>query len=163
MIALKVTLVITILLFLHEVSHALAAKALGLTIVGCGVKSKPYPHFYVAAERPRNKFQKYTYLLAGIFSTLLWAVVCWSLGWASYSFITWAFIIQLSAETNPFYSDFTIAIIDHKIRRQRKITPYQTEFEAIIKKHQFSMQWYIHFILWTAIVIVLTKFGPHLI
>lgn len=163
MIAIKVFLVISILLFLHEMSHALAAKILGLTIDGYGFKSKPYPHFYVSAERPRNEFQKYFYLLAGLFSTLVWATVCWFIGWTSYDFITWAFILQISAETNPFYSDFTIAIIDHKIHKQIKTIPTKKDYDAIIKKHQFSIQWYIHFILWATLVISLTKYVPHLI
>ncbi|QZT35894.1 hypothetical protein K5X82_11375 [Halosquirtibacter xylanolyticus] len=159
MIVVKILMVTAVIMLLHELGHVISAKLMGLPIIDFGIKSKPYPHLYVSTERPSNDTQRFIYLSAGMISTLIWCVVLWSLGFLSYPFIMWAFILELALEANPFYSDITIALIAIKIRKKGLINPHESEYNRVIKDHQFSIQWYIHFTLWTILVVSLIKYG----
>ncbi|MDC1105649.1 hypothetical protein OAT16_03025 [Prolixibacteraceae bacterium] len=159
MILLKTLIVTAVLMLLHELGHVISARILGLPIIDFGLKWKPYPHLYVSTQRPSNDIQRFIYLSAGIVSTLLWGGIVWGSGLLIIPYIMWGFILELALETNPFYSDFTIAMIGIKIRKKGLINPHESEYNQIIKDQQFSLQWYIHFTLWTILIVSLIKYG----
>jgi hypothetical protein len=67
-----------------------------------------------------------------------------------------AFCLQIIIETNPFYSDITIAIITAK-NNLKYGKSYEADYKKIFSKYQFSKFWYLNFILWMVLILLLTK------
>lgn len=157
--------ILTIIL-LHEVGHVIAAKALNLTIERIGFSIKPVPRFYVSIidnNIPANK--RLIYLLSGNLSTLLLFLVFLFSGIGSKS-LYYAFSFQLVVETNPFYSDYVIAFISYIYRKDFRAFHIKRKYNAEAQASAFSIedfknqymfgkQWYLHFILWSVLIIFL--------
>ncbi|MDV3566844.1 hypothetical protein CMT56_15740 [Elizabethkingia anophelis] len=143
-------------MFLHELGHVIAAKYLSLHVKKVGFQMKPYPHFYVAASWPRTIRAKNIYLFAGSFVTICLFILFFCFNFFFLKSLLIAFIIQICLETNPLYSDITIAVVSasKKIRYGKS---YGIDYAREYSNYKFSIRWYIHFILWTALIILLIK------
>ncbi len=71
-----------------------------------------------------------------------------------------AFGLQLAIETNPVYSDFVILgindIVGREIRRTK--APYKEVYSSVYSNYIYSASWYLHFILWSALVVLVINF-----
>lgn len=145
-----------VLMFLHELGHILAAKYLGLDIKKIGFQTKPYPHFFVAASWPRTNKEKNTYLFAGIIITFSLFLISLGFNFFNLKSLLIAFIIQIAIETNPFYSDITISVVSNS-KKVKYSKSYGVDYKKEFSNYQFTKNWYIHFILWTLLIILLIK------
>lgn len=152
-IVIQTLLLIFFLLLLHELGHIISAKIMGLSIKKIGVSSKPYPHVFVAVQWAKERIKRYIYLFSGTAVTLTLFLISFSFHFFDVRSLMYAFIIQLIIETNPFYSDFTIAIVTRKINTLGINT--KNYYQEIYKNHAFSSLWYIHFIIWACITFLL--------
>lgn len=142
---------IAMMLVFHESSHIISARMMGLKLYQIGFKFKPLPHFSVKAERPHAAYKKYIYQFSGFFCTLVLLTIASLNHFWENKQLYWAFVIQLIIETNPFYSDFVISIIDKKNSKYKK----PMNHGVILKTYFFSPLWYLHFIIWTIFIILL--------
>jgi len=141
------------LVFFHELGHVISAKLLRLSIQKIGLQFKPYPHFYVAVEWPKNVLHKYIYLFSGTFITIL--LFCASIynGFFESTILFWAFVIQFAIELNPFYSDFSIAMVLKKKPSTKE--NYAINYQRNFSKFQYTLGWYVHFIIWASYILLL--------
>ena len=146
------------LLFFHELGHVIAAKFMGLNIKGVSFSLRPIPHFYVRIDWPRDKKQRNIFLLSGTATTLFLFLISLIFGLDS-RLILLAFSFQIVMEFNPFYSDFVIIAIAEKALKQVRISrvSYDQAFKSTHKKYFFSNGWYAHFVLWTLLILALSK------
>jgi len=153
--------IVLVLVTIHEMGHLIAAKALKLKITRVGFTLKPYPHAFVDVEWPTKIQQKLIYLFAGFAIIMVLFSVAYLNNFFWKPYLYYAFVFQLLFETNPFYSDFIIAIITQNKEHffKNKYKPYQVVFKKLYLKHQFSLKWYIHLTLWTILFVVLIKHG----
>ncbi|GAB3999115.1 hypothetical protein GCM10028807_48430 [Spirosoma daeguense] len=134
-------LTILVLMIVHESGHVGAAKLLGLRVTSIGFEMKPIPHPAVAIKWSTDRPKVLTFFLAGITMTTLQFGFMLTNRFFDQPMIYFAFCAQLILETNPFYSDFTLA--------QRFLEyPRRTVYT-------FSLAWYIHISLWTALIVIL--------
>lgn len=153
----EINILVLLLLLIHELGHLTMARILGLPIQRIGFQLKPYPHFYVSVSWPRINWQKYLYLFSGSLITV--GLFCISI-YNEFFHLTqlyWAFVVQLIIETNPFYSDFTIAIVSRN-KPNNTMSSYAENYKLQFSKYKFTLKWYVHFIIWTMIILLLTKF-----
>ena len=150
------------LVFFHELGHIISAKILNLAIQKVGFQFKPYPHFYVAVKWPTNKLQKFIYLFSGTFFTLVLFTISTYNHFFELSILYWAFFIQFTIEINPFYSDFTIAFVSNK-KLNKGVKSYAENYKIQFQKYQYTTRWYIHFIIWTSIIILLINLKNQLV
>lgn len=151
----KVLVFIIILIILHELGHIISAKALKLKIQKIGFQIMPYPSFFVAIKWPTKEIEKYIYLFSGTFITVSLFVIAYIYNFLNNKYLFFAFIIQLINESNPFYSDFVIAI-SHKIKIDENYKKSLADFnKEQLSKYLFSPKWYIHLLLWALIIILL--------
>ena len=145
-----------LLLFLPELGHVVSAKILGLKIKNISFLFKPYPHIYVAVSWPKNNKERMVYLFSGVFVTLSLFSLSLYHNFFNFKALYIAFIIQIIIESNPFYSDYTIAIMfnDKKIKYGKN---YGINYAQHFSKYQFSSKWYLHFIICTLLIILLIK------
>lgn len=144
------------LTFFHECGHILVAKCLRLTVKKVGIQVKPYPHFFVAVAYPRNNFERCLYLFSGTAITIIFFTFSLFFDFFNCLSLYFAFCLQIIIETNPFYSDITLAIITNK-NSLKYGKSYEAEYKKIFSKHQFSKFWYLNFILWMVLILLLTK------
>lgn len=154
---LQLIIFLILLIVFHELGHIASAKILKLSIQKIGFQLKPYPHFYVAIQWPKTKLQKYIYLFSGTFITLCLLSFSFYHDFFGLTFLYWAFVVQLAIEINPFYSDFTIAVVSNNTLN-KAVKSYAENYNIQFKEYQFTLKWYAHFILWTLIIITLIKF-----
>lgn len=159
MIYIQILVFLTSLMFMHELGHILAAKYTGLQISKFGFQMKPYPHFFVAATWPRTNREKYIYLFAGMSITLTLFLSGLYFNFFSLLGLYIAFAVQIVLETNPFYSDITISITTTS-KKVKYGKAYGVNYKKEFSKYQFSNYWYLHFIIWTALIITLIKLNP---
>lgn len=145
------------LLVLHELGHILAAKILKLEIKKVGLSLKPYPHAFVAIEWTKVNFKRYIYLFSGFAVTVV--LFCASLVFNFFELqcLLYAFIIQFIFETNPFFSDFTIAIATN-IAEKKKICIDENYYKRVYAKYAFNLYWYFHFSIWIGFIYLLLTF-----
>lgn len=157
---------VLILLMLHECGHIIAAKAMELNIEKVGFSFLPVPRLYVSIidnNIPLKK--KLLYLLGGNFMTLL-LFVSYLISPLKELNIYNAFAFQLIVETNPFYSDYAVAIISYialkkikniysKIKYKKDAIDTEDIIKDVKNEYLFSKIWYIHFIIWTLIIVFL--------
>ena len=153
-----VFLLVVALLILHELGHIVAAKIMNLEIKKIGFSLKPYPHAFVAVEWTREKLKRYIYLFSGSTVTLLLFFVSYNFKFFELQQLLYAFIVQFIFETNPFFSDFTIAIVTN-IAEKQKITIDEHYYQKVYAKYAFSLGWYAHFTIWTILIYVLITFN----
>lgn len=165
----------------HELGHIALARLKGLTISKFGFSWKPYPHPYVAVNDVPSKKDGLLFLGAGSAFTLLLTIVLIVTGVWRYEAVYWAICVQWLIETNPFYSDITLAanslLPEQKIRTylaenqpdyveeygiEQLVDYYQSNIDATISKYlniyAFSTPWYLHFALWIGLFALF--FGP---
>ncbi|MCC8088614.1 MAG: hypothetical protein LIO79_05040 [Rikenellaceae bacterium] len=124
---------------LHESGHILSAVMLGLKIEKIGIGFYPIPHLYVAVDKVRNKFQEYIFLFAGFFITCCIILVLFFGKYLTYKMVYVATAIQIMIETNPVYSDFTIAL----------------------NAERFTLKWNLYFTVWGFLSFIL--FNPNMV
>lgn len=146
-----------ILTLLHEAGHIIAALLLKLKIYKIGFLLKPYPHFFVAVNYPTKKIFKYIYLFSGPFLTIVLFIISLYFNFFNNNLMYLAFLVQIVIETNPFYSDYTIAAVVNKIDFKNRKKTFYTQYNQEFSKYQYSLRWYIHFIIWVVIFINLYK------
>ena len=56
-------------------------------------------------------------------------------------------------ESNPFYSDFSIAMVFKK--KPSKKENYAINYQRNFSKFQYTLGWYIHFIIWASCILLL--------
>ncbi|SHJ38987.1 hypothetical protein SAMN02745146_3003 [Hymenobacter daecheongensis DSM 21074] len=133
-------LTMVVLLCIHESGHLGAAKLLGLRVTHVGFLAKPIPHPYVAIRWSPVRWKVLVFFFAGVGLTLLqFGLLLLTTHFFHQPFIYFGFCVQLVLETNPFYSDFTLAkqFVGGKGRTS----------------HEYSLQWYAHVLLWLLLII----------
>lgn len=155
---LSLLLVLTLLL-LHELGHVVCAIILKQKIKGAGITLKPYPHFYVAIDWPKEQDKKLIFLFSGFATYLTLLLLAYLNNLLAIKVVQNAFIIQALIETNPLYSDFTIAKIttDPEFKLVRNKNSYNLLYKKKYQDYLFSGPWYIHFFIWLTLIFVLTK------
>ncbi len=157
---LQVALGVIVLMILHELGHVISAKLLGLQVYQVGIQWRPYPHFFVAAEWPKAQYKRLIYLFSGTFITVMLLAATYLLGWLDKQYVYYAFVIQLVIESNPFYSDFTIAAVtSNEFDYTTNTKSYADLYKERFMHYQFSYRWYVHFIGWVILILVLIKFS----
>lgn len=154
------TLFVGGLIVLHETGHVIAAKLMRLSILKVGVQFKPYPHAYVSVKWPLNALKRFIYLFSGSAMTLLLFSIALAFNFFDFQLLYVAFALQIAIETNPFYSDFTIAILSTQNQHNRQPTPEETQEKS--EAYMFSAQWYLHFLIWSGVIFLLIWGGKHL-
>lgn len=152
-------------LLLHESGHYAFAKLQGLMIDKCGFIFKPIPHFYVSVvDRKISMRQRILFLLGGnIFVLIIFVVFLLSGGHSKY--VYYIFVYQIIVDTNPFYSDYVIAIMSYVYRNQ--FTKHYVESERTEEKqmnidklkdvYMFCPLWYLHCLLWGILIVLLVS------
>lgn len=125
----------SIFMMLHEMGHVLAAKIFELKIVKLGINILPIPHVFIVVDSPPQKNVQLIFYFAGFFVTLELFLVLWLTDLLVYQVIYYAACLQLLADSNPFFSDFSL---------------------AFPKNYKFSSLWYVHFTLWALLLIFLS-------
>lgn len=147
---------VVVLMFLHELAHYVSARAMKLRVIGYGIKTDarvPYPYVEIGwTPDPRKRT---IYLMAGVASTVtLFTLLSLTTGFWLVKGLYLGFAAQLILETNPLFSDFII------LRRMSGGGgPVNTDDGL------FSASWYLHFVLWAALVVLLLspRFVPALL
>ena len=151
--------VITLIIF-HESGHVISAKIMGLNIQKISFQLKPYPHFFVAIEWPRMEKQRIIYLFSGSFTTITLFITAFLFHFFGIKTLYNAFVVQLVLESNPFYSDITIAAITKKkFDYTNKQKSYSDLYQEQFLNYQFSYKWYIHFTAWIAFIFFSIKYN----
>lgn len=142
-----IIIVVFILTLLHEIGHYISAKILRLKIIGYGVRLTPYPSIYVSVKYPSNNSKRLFFLLSGFLATMCSFIIMMYLCFFNLEVIFWGYFIQLIIETNPFYSDFTIAYL----------VKNSSSFDFIKSNNTYikSKKWYFYFFMWICFVLLL--------
>lgn len=154
------------LIVLHELGHLLAARALHLRVNKVGVRLKPLPHFFVAVRWPKEVSRKAVYLFSGPFVTWCLFLLSWSFDFFGIQWLFYAFLIQIVVETNPFFSDFTIAQVTLRkdlFTDYRNAPKFAERAREMMRDHQFGPAWYVHFILWTILICVFIQLKNYVV
>jgi hypothetical protein len=151
------TVVFFVLIFFHELSHIVTAKSLKIKVYKVGFDFKPYPHFYVWPSLEHFDYRKknniYYFIFSGTFSTILFFIFLLIFSFFHLKFLYYGICIQLTIETNPFFSDFTIAITSMFYGKSdfKNISKNQNYLN---NQYIFTKYWYIHFFLWMVLIVV---------
>lgn len=132
---------ITVLMILHELGHAMAARALGLDIKSYGLNLTPVPHLFVATSWTNDMKKQRIYLYAGTAVTLLITAFAAFFGFWGSKVLYFGFCAQIIIETNPYHSD--TVIYNYILRRMKGVKELYT----------FSRDWYMHVFLWMLLII----------
>ncbi len=144
------------LIFLHEIAHIIAAKSFKLEIKGIGFALKPYPNVHVKIKWSNDKWATLFFLLAGNFLTISIFILAYLFTpFLQIKAVYLAFAFQVINEINPFYSDYLTARLMLVKNDNNKLAT--NDFKEKVKADMFSAYWYIHFIIWTFIIIFLLK------
>lgn len=122
-----VILCLVVLMLLHESAHVVAAKLLHLKVEQIGISMTPFPHFFVAISDVPDGYIQYLFMFSGIATTCIILTILWASELLLYRFLYTAIAVQFMADTNPFYSDFTL---------------------TFGRKYKYGLLWYAHFCLW---------------
>lgn len=173
MIVVAIHIIIALAIFhvFHEIGHLLSAKLLKFKIIKIGFVLRPIPHTFVHVYSNHSKvsnIKRRIYYLSGFSVYIVFFVAfvassnypIW--GFLQYESIVYAFFIQFMIETNPFFSDFVLLQLDNDIQNKLKASKYRVSFRDAHKQafslHQFSKNWYIHFIFWTITLLLIHKY-----
>lgn len=173
-----VLLIVAVLTAWHEAGHLFCARLLGLEVEKVGFALRPFPHPFVSVANVPDSRSKYLFLAAGTAATLLIGALLWVSGALSLPMVYLALCIQLIIETNPFYSDITIAVNTSGSREEKSaylaehmpeyveqygldsLLSYQShtlnaEIHRYFNRYSFTPAWYLHFISWSAFILFL--------
>lgn len=64
-----------------------------------------------------------------------------------------AYFLQLICETNPFFSDYVFAYVIYKNKIINSNPRSLNVYRSLINKYMFSLAWYIHFTLWSILIV----------
>jgi uncharacterized membrane protein len=134
-------LTMLVLMTIHESGHIGSAKLMGLRITSIGLMMKPIPHPFVAIKWSSSRPKVLVFFFAGVALTVLQFSLLLGYRFFDQPIIYFAFCAQLILETNPFYSDFTLAVRFMEY-------PRKTEY-------QYTLLWYLHISFWVALIVVL--------
>lgn len=159
---LQIILFVMALMIFHESGHVISAKIMGLDIQKISFQLKPYPHFFVAIEWPRMEKQRLIYLFSGSFVTVTLFIIAFLFHFFGIKNLYHAFVVQLILESNPFYSDITIAAVtktkfDYTNTNKQK--SYSDLYQEKFSNYQFSYKWYIHFTAWIGLILFSIKYN----
>ena len=162
MVILETILYIIIIMIIHELGHIGAAMLLHIPIKEIGVTMKPYPSFYVAVHDNRIKpFKRNLFLVSGNIIIIICFFVYILIGHYRPE-ITYAFIIQIINDLNPFHSDYQnmlFGIICKKdLSKLNAFDCSEDKIKAIYNdKYYLGIYWIIHFLIWGIISALLIK------
>ncbi len=148
-----------IFLTIHEIGHVAAAKMMNLHLKKVGFSKFPFPHIFVEVVWPQKKSERIIFLLSGFFTIISLFLIIMFVG-IDYKPLLVAFGLQLAIETNPVYSDFVILGINDKVGSEVRRTkaPYKEVYNRVYSNYIYSTSWYLHFILWSALVVSVINF-----
>ncbi|NVO10660.1 MAG: hypothetical protein HXX16_11905 [Bacteroidales bacterium] len=154
---LGVLLTYLLLVVLHELGHYISANVMKLKNIKAGITLMPYPHPYVTALIEKSVWKKYVFLFSGISMTIIVYLLTYFNLQLKYDFLRIALIIKLCMESNPFYSDFTIAFKPKSSENNNKNITKQIENQINSSKRDYlySFKWYLHFFVWLVVIILL--------
>ena len=159
MILLKVIPYILFALFLslfHEIGHYISAIILNLKVDCVGFSFKPVPRFFVSIiDSGISLKDRIIFYLSGSISIfLLFAILLFWGFWHTYYY--YIIVVQIVVDTNPFYSDYVLAISNLKYKsgirklflkeKNPNIAIYLSN--KIKNEYFYSMTWYIHVLVW---------------
>lgn len=150
---------VQLFIVLHELGHWLAARIMKLTVLRVGFTLKPYPHFFVAVVWPTDRQKRIVFLFAGFSVFILLLAVALPFNFFNYTYLYYAFCIQAAIETNPFYSDFTIAQVTTNtsfIQKNRHRGAARV-YKELHKQYMFTGRWYLHFVIWLMVILAFIK------
>lgn len=161
--------IMILVIVIHETGHIVTARILNLNIDKIGFSLKPFPRFYVSViTRKSTICQRIIFLISGNIATTL-IFLLFLLSNLSHPILYYLLAIQIVVETNPVYSDYVVAIMSYLFRKKYDRYYYLARHgindDEIINPQKlkeiyiFSSIWYIHFILWGALII--TLFSPN--
>jgi hypothetical protein len=173
-----VIMTIIILTTLHELGHVACAKWLRLQVDKIGFSMYPYPHPYVSISNVPDNLSKYLFLAAGTAFTILALLCSWLGGLLATPLIYWGFCLQIIIETNPFYSDITIAVNlggsdeDRTAYLEEHMAEYvdkygldnmlsyhsqtiNAEIHQYFNRYSYTALWYLHFFAWATMATLL--------
>lgn len=163
-----VLLISTITLFNHELGHYASARAMHLTIKKVGFSMKPVPRAYVAVvDKGITLPKRFAYLASGNAMTIITLAAVLLSGMDLY-LLTRVLAFQLLVETNPFMSDYSTLFF--YLKNQKLIDSIPVVIRSDVQKKKIdemvsqmrenyfmSGTWFVHFLLWTILVITLLK------
>jgi hypothetical protein len=160
-----IPLLLLFVVLLHESGHYIAAKLQGLIVDKFSFSLKPLPHFYVSIiDYKISMRERILFLLSGNFIILL-IFVTFILSGINYKYLYYAFVYQIIVDTNPFYSDYVVAIISYSyrkwFRKQHIENDINTTGDMTIDNlkdiYMFSPIWYLHCLIWGLLIILLVS------
>lgn len=144
----------------HELGHIGAAILLRIPIKKIGVTMKPYPSLYVAVYDNRiQPYKRNLFLVSGNVITIVCFVIYLLIGCYQPE-ITYAFIIQIINDLNPFHSDYQVMLFSSICKKDILKTHDYSEdsIKAIYNdKYFLSIYWIIHFFVWGIMSAILVK------
>jgi membrane-associated protease RseP (regulator of RpoE activity) len=163
----SIPIFLLLIVLLHEVGHVISAKIQGLIVEKFSFSLKPVPRFYVTIiENKITMRQRLLFLLGGNFMVLFLFAIFLITG-INNKILYYVFVYQIVLDTNPFYSDYVIAIMSYVFRKDYKKIYLHSKYgqknqdeltENDLKElYMFSPVWYIHFVLWGMLIILLAS------
>lgn len=147
-----------IIIILHELGHYVVLKLFKIPIYSIGISPKPLPHFYIRYKWPTSIVKHCLVILSGSITTILGSIILLLLDdYHTLRLIFVAYFFQFMCETNPFFSDFVFAYAICKNKIGDSSPRGLVIYHSLIKKHMFSLAWYIHFVLWSFLIISLIQ------
>jgi membrane-associated protease RseP (regulator of RpoE activity) len=153
-------------LLLHEIGHYISAKLQGLVVDKFSFSIKPVPHFFVSVlDYKMSMKQRILFLLGGNIIILIFFIL-FILSGISFKYLYYVFVYQIILDTNPFYSDYVVAIMSYSYKKyfhkhylnnglkENK----EVDINKLKELYMFSPLWYIHCLLWGGIIVLL--FSP---
>lgn len=160
MVLLETILYIIILMIVHELGHIGTAILLRIPIKKIGVTMKPYPSLYVAVYDNRiQPYKRNLFLISGNIITVICFVAYLLIGYY-HPEITYAFIIQIINDLNPFHSDYQVMLFGI-ICKKDILNAHDNSDDAIKAiyndKYYLSIYWIVHFFVWGIMSAFLVK------
>ncbi len=131
-------LVMLFMLF-HESGHIIAAKICRLTVRKAGLKWVPVPHLYVVVDASVRHSSEIIFYFSGFLVTLVLFAILYATDLLRHDLIYYAIALQIILDSNPFFSDFTL---------------------AFPMGYKYSRLWYLHFFLWGLLIGFLFSKSP---
>ncbi|MBN1483053.1 hypothetical protein EH223_14105 [candidate division KSB1 bacterium] len=123
---------VLVFILVHEMGHVITAKIFGLNIIKMGIKIVPIPHAFIIVDSTEKKFVQLLFYFSGFIVTIAVFVGLWIANLLAYKLIYYAICFQIVVDSNPFFSDFSLAFPNN---------------------YRFSTLWYVHFTLWALLII----------
>lgn len=147
---------------IHELGHVGTAMLLRIPIKKIGVTMKPYPSLYVAVyDNHIQPYKRNLFLISGNGITLICFIIYLLIGYYRPE-ITYAFIIQIINDLNPFHSDYQIMLFSIVCKKDILKSSAYDNSEDLIRtiyndKYYLGIYWIIHFFVWGIISAFLVK------